>query len=1557
MYNHNFSTPCYKAAETVPIAELYPDIANPDTKAVGGVVTITWPYNKVKGSFAFTLAEPDFRLRRNKGQVRVDFTGRAAKTAGDCGLGSNDEVLLSLAGAAWEAEAAADRRRSLPGADLGWRLVFSDKLILRIKRAETNAVDLVIVDQQPNEEETAPDPSSFETRAATKSPSPPAVLSPIRITSPVRTIPTKGLDDGEFASPAFVKRARMSYGSLFEGGFDIFEDDGGIIGKGRKRTRFGRDSSSWRYSYVSRSPTPEPATSSPKSAGAQTDSPIRAIHSPVRVEMADEGCQTTDLDQPFPQPTSSPLATQTDAMMPGDLIVNDASIDAPTEHAVGPRPQTLLLNSWPSESAVESIVQDASVPIHGEAIPADFGTPSFGSAQHLNTSEYSLPCNPWTVGVSQPAYESQQEISSPHSHEGEPFDSSGFGAVTSGIQLNPFHESDGLMQFAPGDISIQEPMDDSVAHAANPDSEVFNYPPLEPPEDIDHQQLRNEALTDYPMSYLEDRERAQPNETSNELGPQALAVGTVGSSGWSTINNFKAFSVTPQAHLDSNDGGSPERAVVIDESDSDSGSGLEPIAAEDAVNNGRAYALDKFEDAEAEDEVDAQYSDDDEPEYDESEIGGDYDTRNYEQPGDDEDDSHDEDLNTHPLDPEFDDGESWDEEEQEGSGEEDEEQEYELDEEGPKLEPQHAVRSIPTVIDLISSSEGESEDEGDEHNDTATEIQLSDAHMNPRIPLANQKILLEGNLQQVPWNEEASETHSQAPVSEADNSSEISTERREDMVSLGEEENEEEDEEEDEEEEEEDQVQLRIYDNDEGGEEGETEDENGFGHEVESKTVIREEIRIVEPLGAQADHHTESEILSKEAINLEGDPAFESAHDHKSFFPSQTKSSAELHESTDSETGQGIARESLATEPLSAADGLEILSRAVDRESNAHDYSAPADLVTGKVITQTVYKEQLLVEPPEDDSDEVHIAQQTIASEVEPDDVSLRNGGKNQLDQAISPKPVTEQWPFIDKYRSSEIAAPSSPPSTQSFQSHGAGDDANRHGEVTRAKVEVSTVQLPTPMNTQVTTDMNVVASFKSHITIEQQDPDGSEDLIVEEAAESSVWQDGNVDFGKDGAIEQRQISLIGSQPPSGELPVSSPAPSFQSQVDLVELLSPSSVGQIKDDARVSQSPSPEHDSNASNSDESFASHMETDEELQASILDNTQQEEHFGHGVEDYAKEPARKTPTPTTGPYTESESVGQRETLISPMREHTPSKQHIDEATPSSLHDEQLTEEAEPSSLHDYTPAKQLADDISAQIRRNFTTRDSPGEDSDASIRNDPSVYLARAANASKKEARKPSASSQLYGPRRKTLDARRSPTPETDDASIQFARASNASQSSKPEEDSYSMTAAKLQIARHLRDELPDCIPLQMLRQHLTKSLGVIAVAAMQPPDPQRAKGGPREYMMSFTITDSSIGPYDAVEALLYRPHKDTLPIVKYGDIVLLRNFTVVSLPEKGFGLRSNDQSSWAIFDYEDEPPQIRGPPVEYSQKWFGLLDAKARLRLERANKRIVGADKLN
>jgi hypothetical protein len=139
---------------------------------------------------------------------------------------------------------------------------------------------------------------------------------------------------------------------------------------------------------------------------------------------------------------------------------------------------------------------------------------------------------------------------------------------------------------------------------------------------------------------------------------------------------------------------------------------------------------------------------------------------------------------------------------------------------------------------------------------------------------------------------------------------------------------------------------------------------------------------------------------------------------------------------------------------------------------------------------------------------------------------------------------------------------------------------------------------------------------------------------------------------------------------------------------------------------------------------------------------------------------------------------------------------------------------------------------------------------------------------------------------------------------------------------------------------------------------------------------------------------MGPGSVAEAQLYRPHVDSLPVARAGDVVLLLRFQVKALSGKGFGLRSGAESAWAVWDhlngdFEDgagsggngdgedgegkgegkgggwEAPQIRGPPVEDWQayvpyvrrlrEWYALViaDEAARGRLERAERKMEEA----
>jgi hypothetical protein len=200
---------------------------------------------------------------------------------------------------------------------------------------------------------------------------------------------------------------------------------------------------------------------------------------------------------------------------------------------------------------------------------------------------------------------------------------------------------------------------------------------------------------------------------------------------------------------------------------------------------------------------------------------------------------------------------------------------------------------------------------------------------------------------------------------------------------------------------------------------------------------------------------------------------------------------------------------------------------------------------------------------------------------------------------------------------------------------------------------------------------------------------------------------------------------------------------------------------------------------------------------------------------------------------------------------------------------------------------------------------------------------------------------------------------PTPQGHDASIEMALAALDSPT-KPQHDlrRAPIVDLKIRLSRVLRTELPDYTSLKVLRYHLKEKLDVLAIVTTTPEEPQRAKGGPRHYQITFNITDPSTAPSGVTECQIHRPYKDALPIIKAGDGILLRNFQVTSIKDKGFALRSdqNESSSWAVFK-DDEEVEVRGPPVEYGpaetryfaalKEWFQSLDSVATAKLSRAN----------
>lgn len=115
--------------DPTPIAQLEPSIETTNT-SVSGIVTLIWPYSASQSSYSLLLVEPDFRMRRHKGQVRLHFTGSSAKAVARCGIQSGDHLLLSLDDVQWTQD--AEITTQTPGKGIDWELRFGERVVLQV---------------------------------------------------------------------------------------------------------------------------------------------------------------------------------------------------------------------------------------------------------------------------------------------------------------------------------------------------------------------------------------------------------------------------------------------------------------------------------------------------------------------------------------------------------------------------------------------------------------------------------------------------------------------------------------------------------------------------------------------------------------------------------------------------------------------------------------------------------------------------------------------------------------------------------------------------------------------------------------------------------------------------------------------------------------------------------------------------------------------------------------------------------------------------------------------------------------------------------------------------------------------------------------------------------------------------------------------------------------------------------------------------------------------------------------------------------------------------------
>ena len=114
---------------SIGIAQLHPGLDS-NLTAVTGVVTLIWPYSSVTLFSSILLVEPDFRLRRHRGQVRVSFTGASANAVAKSRISSGDSLRLSLVGVTWIKDTATT---STPGKGIEWELKYGCRVLFEVR--------------------------------------------------------------------------------------------------------------------------------------------------------------------------------------------------------------------------------------------------------------------------------------------------------------------------------------------------------------------------------------------------------------------------------------------------------------------------------------------------------------------------------------------------------------------------------------------------------------------------------------------------------------------------------------------------------------------------------------------------------------------------------------------------------------------------------------------------------------------------------------------------------------------------------------------------------------------------------------------------------------------------------------------------------------------------------------------------------------------------------------------------------------------------------------------------------------------------------------------------------------------------------------------------------------------------------------------------------------------------------------------------------------------------------------------------------------------------------
>lgn len=1459
------------AAEPTPIAQLAPDLSDPESRVIDGVVTITWPYSIVTKSVAFIVAEPDFRLRNAKGQVRVEFHGAAGQRLSKSGIGGGDEVRICLAGAKWEAHQAQTR---MAGTMLEWQIKFETTLRLRVRRADSQEVEFISLDSASSEEvipdvTELPELSSpvevsniFSPDYETATPLP---KSPVHSLHAKRPAPTN-LDANEYASPAYLKRARVSYGALFEDGLDIFDEKPSKKKKKKRQSLFSMGGAGWRYS--SRSPSPVPDESpEPESDGVesseedqqqeqQRQSKDASLVPSPQIPMVDEGCQTQDLD------FSPSMAVQVSAET---RTAGPLHLSSPTPAG---EPATSL-------QSIDAIVGEPSAPEN--ALHADHGIGfQFGA----------LPPNPFNTARSlfgqasnAPVADSIFSVNPPATSHAEP------ETINAPVDSS-FHFEPSTGHFGSNHHALPNPFQ-PVNHSGLPTADS-HWQSLPMAENHDHSY----------SGHIHQPVEISDSPTLEKTSPSIAAP--FHSQGWQPQGPRLAQRETEEQNQFADEDGEgesePDETLQSTKHHLSSGGQEEPNRIhedsedDEAVSNEEREPTDQYESVS--EHPSAADSEDDEADEDEHEPTdyelrererlrrlreGYYDEDDEEEGYDDEEEEEEEEYDEEPR--------FEDDSDQESGGE------YESEEEPPQRPPQRVQpQSEPVFISLLSDSE----------DDAPAPAPAAPPPAPAPAPISTQQ---------------------KSPSVEGEESDDASGDERKS-----------------------ERAEADQYDMEEESEEDDVEQYEEAADEA-AGDQISDENSDVQVDHVDQKHEDEDDEMPSAAES-------EEAESEPEDLPHVVPDRMEVDEPEEVEPEEVNETEE-ADEPKEADKLTEELSKAPDH--TPEDVVEDADEVMSQAEMADFVEmadEEPAPEVPEQDAAlpadyEVPLTRSQDADVEKPTDQQAK--GPEASDEKLAAETIAEDVGESD-YQPPTTRSHDAPAVTEPEDEVAASKPPESQGE--EAPVQLNQDQEMTDYEPPTTRSHDVPGEPEKEQTEDRPDSRSEEPAVAEsvetepETEEQPQSQTKQTEVRD--TVEESFTQTQTQREVNDDVDEDDIAAQEQLMGDFLQTQTSSQRTQTTKSHQRKRSdtvPEPPRTRSQSKIEEQEAAEPEFT--ITASSLRSHRKSRSISTAAGDRPRDPSLALAKHKDEQESAMEPKSTEEPPSRPIRVTRSKADHADPSLALAKAPEDSSQ-ASSSSRPALRVTRSMADIAEAGIKEGIADEEELQEEQ----------HLLRS-------TQRTATPETVATPTPSTPTLRRRPA-ATPDSPAEVLKSPSVAESAADTENT-SAHALKLQLQKDLRKTLPDNLPLKSLRNSLNKTADIMAIATTTPSPPYRPKNGPRDYMLEVLVTDPSAAPVGVYVAHIFRPHAASLPTVQAGDVVLLRAVNVVSVKDRGFGVRVGDASAWAVFEKADEEmlPQIKGPPVEVSdaevqyaeglRKWWSLLDGKALEKIERASLKLTAAGK--